>query len=165
MKNFEWRTTTRQQRTIRNSSLRKKKNPLLLKLKTPRILQVAHHQSASFAKKNISQMSADTYKQNVTTAILLAILPSFVRKSHLQGLARLKTLLRVLEASFRMSINHYIYRLHVALSQAKLLVIYWESDHWFLSHRSFFHKSCILFHLWRISSWVPNRFWGNTYSI
>ncbi len=99
-------------------SLRKKVNPLLLKLKTPRILQLAHLQSANSAKKNMGQICAGTYKQNVTTAMMLAILPSFVRKSHLQGLARLKTSLGVLEASPLMLIHHSIYRLHPALSQA-----------------------------------------------
>ncbi len=103
---------------MQNGSLREKGNFLLLKLKTPRILQLAHLQSASSAKKKLGQMSAGTYKQNVTTAMMLAILPSFVRKSHLQGLARLKTWLHVLEASPLMSIDHYIYRLHPALSKA-----------------------------------------------
>ncbi len=63
----------------------------------------------------MGQMSAGTYKENVTTATMLAILPSFVRKSHLHGQARLKTSLRLLEASPLMSIDHYIYRLHPAL--------------------------------------------------
>ncbi len=62
-------------------------------------------------------MSTGTYKQNVTTTMMLAILPSFVRKSHPQGPARLKTSLLVLEASPFMSIDHYIYHLHRALSQ------------------------------------------------
>ena len=98
---------------------KKKVNSLLLKLKTSRILQLAHLQSASSAKKNMGQISAGTYKQNVTTTMMLAILPSFVRKSHLQGLARLKTPLYVLEASSHMLINHFINRLDPTLSQAK----------------------------------------------
>ncbi len=103
---------------MQNSSPRKKVNPLLLKLETPKILQFAHLQSATFAKKNMGQMSAGSYKLNVTTAIILAILPSFIRKSHLQGLARFKTSLHVLEASPLISIDHYIYHLHPTLSHA-----------------------------------------------
>ena len=87
-------------------------------MKTPRILQLAHLQTSSSAKTNFGQMSAGPYKQNVTTVMMLAILPSFIRKSHLHGPARLKTLLRVLEVSPLMSIDHYIYGLHPAISQA-----------------------------------------------
>ena len=65
----------------------------------------------------MGQRSFGTYKQNVTNAIMLAILISFVRKIHFQRLARLKTPLRALEASTIMSIDHYIYRLHPTLSQ------------------------------------------------
>lgn len=118
MKNFEWKTTTRQQRTIRNGLLRKKVNSLLLKFKTPRILQLAHLHSASSTKKKIDQMSAGTYKQNVTIAMMLAILLSSVTKIHLQGPANPNMLLRVLERFLLVLINHYVHHLHLALSQA-----------------------------------------------
>lgn len=111
----------RQQPTTQNGLLRKKVNLLLLKLKTLRILQLAHLQSASSVKKNMGQMSAGIYKQNVTTAMMLAILPSSVRKSHLQGQAHLKILLCVLEGFPLVSINHHTHQPHLALSQASTM--------------------------------------------
>lgn len=102
------------------NSQRKKINLFFRKLKTQKILQLANLQSASSAKKKIGQMSASIYKQNVTTIIMLAILPSFVRKSHLQGLARQKTLLHILKASPLMLINHYIDCRYFALLQTSI---------------------------------------------
>lgn len=68
---------------MQNSLPRKKANPLLLKLRSLRTPEEFHLLGAGFAKKNRDQMSAGTYKQNVTTAIILIILSSFVRKSYL----------------------------------------------------------------------------------
>lgn len=65
-------------------------------------------------------MSAGSYKQNIITTMILVILPSFIRKSHLLRLARQKTLLLVLKASFPILINHYIYRRYPALSQTSI---------------------------------------------
>lgn len=62
-------------------------------MKTIKTLQLAYFQIEGFAKKNMDKMSADTYKQNVTTVMILATLQSFGRKSHFPGLARLKKLL------------------------------------------------------------------------
>lgn len=112
---------TRPQQTMQNNSQRKKINLLFRKLKTPKILQLAYSQSVSSDKKNMDQMSAGSYKQNVITTMLLSILPSFIRKSHLSGLAHRKSLLFVFEASLLMSINHYTHHRHLALSQTNIM--------------------------------------------
>lgn len=53
---------TKQPQSMPNNSLRKIVNPQFRKLKTPKILQLAYLQNWNFAKKNMSQISADIYK-------------------------------------------------------------------------------------------------------
>lgn len=105
---------------MHNDLLRKKINLLFCKLKIATILQLTHLQSVlSFAKKNIGQISAGTYKRNVTTAMMLAILPSFLRKNYVSELACGKTLLHILKTSSLMPMNHYIYYWYPALLQTR----------------------------------------------
>lgn len=70
--------------------LKKNANPLL------RILQLAQLLSASSVKNNTNQMSADIYKQNVTTITRLVILQNFIRKKYPLRLA-LNNLLYILK--------------------------------------------------------------------
>ena len=101
---------------MQNGLLRKKVNLLSLKLKTTKILQLARSQSASSVKKNMGQMSAGIYKQNVIIVIMLVTLQSFVRRNRLfQGPVRRKSLLRIPKAFFLPSINCHLYRPHLAL--------------------------------------------------
>lgn len=64
----------------------------------------------------MSQISVGIYRQNIITTIMLAILPSFVKKNHLHRLAP-KKLLYVHRAYPLMSINHYLYHPHLVPSQ------------------------------------------------
>ena len=82
MKSFKWRIKIGPQLTTQNN-LEKRKGNRRPDLKTVKILLQGWYQGTDFAKKNMSQMSAGAYKQNVTTATKLDIYQSSVRKNHL----------------------------------------------------------------------------------
>lgn len=56
-----------------NNLQKNEKNLLLLKLKTLKIPKLAFSQIASFVKKKMGQMTASSYKLNITIVIKLVI--------------------------------------------------------------------------------------------
>lgn len=80
---------------MQNGLPRKKVNSLLLLLKTLMILQLAYLKSASSAKNNIDQTNSSNHKRNVIIAMMLTILPNFVKKRYFQGPARQKNMFHV----------------------------------------------------------------------
>lgn len=63
-------------------------------------------------KKNMSQISASTYKQNIIIIMTLAILLSIVRKSYLYKPA-LKKSLRIYKVYLLILINYHIHHLYL----------------------------------------------------
>ena len=57
---------------------RKDANYLLLKLRILRTPKISYLLGVSSVKSYINQVSAGTYKQNITTTMILVILPSFI---------------------------------------------------------------------------------------
>lgn len=124
MNNFEWKTITRQQKTMQSNSLRRRVNLLFFKWRTLKTLQLAHLQNAGFAKeKNMGLMSPGIYKRNVTSAMMSAILPSFARKSHFRGLALQKVWWRVLRA-FSLYANQF----EKSHFREKFVITVWKVD-------------------------------------
>lgn len=96
--------------------IKKKLNLLPSELKILRISELINCQSASSIKKSMGQMSVGIYRQNVITIMMLAILPSFVRKSYFHRLAS-KKLLYIHRVYSFMLINYYLHYPHLILLQ------------------------------------------------